>query len=161
MRFIAWLLALLGRERADIGRKGADGNPDVYLTRWTLLGQRFSGQRQKLFLHCFHRSDHEDIHDHPWPFWSLILWRGYWEVTREWDEDRAMYCRVRRWKWPGMLLRRSAEWQHRVEIPFGKKVWSLVWTGPKERSWGFWCSGTWRPWREHAAREEAGLPGCG
>lgn len=148
-RLIAWLLALLRRERFEIGRKGLDR----YLTRWTLIGQRFKGERGKLFLHWFHRGDAEDYnHNHPWDFWSLILWGGYFEITPS----------GRKWYGPGSLLRRPAEWQHRVELPDGRKCWTLVWTGPKRQSWGFICKdGRWIPWREHEANQTAGLPGCG
>jgi hypothetical protein len=158
-RFIGWLMRVLRRERHNISRKG----PPDYLTRWTLWGARFADRpRHNVYLHCFHRGDAESYcHDHPWPFWSLILWGGYWEWTREWDEEAAMYCQVRRWKWPGMLLRRPADWQHRVELPPGRRCWTLVWCGPKVRSWGFWCpAGNWIPWRQHQANQDAGGPGC-
>jgi hypothetical protein len=35
----------------------------------------------RMCLHVFHRSDADDLHDHPWPFVSVILWRGYTEIT--------------------------------------------------------------------------------
>jgi hypothetical protein len=158
LRAVTWLLALLRREHFVIGRAEAleDGRGEVpYLERWTLLGRRFEGS-QRLFLHCFHRSDRDDLHNHPWAFWSLILWGGYFEKTPE----------GRRWYRPLSLLRRPATWRHAVEIPEGRLVWTLVWAGPKVQSWGFFCDDgkgntTFRPWREHARREAAGLTGCG
>ena len=145
--WIERLLGWLGVERHDIGRKGLD----LYLTRWVLWGKRF-GDGCKVFLHWFHRGDAEPYdHDHPWPFWSLILWGGYYEWTGH----------VRIWYGPLSLLRRPANWHHRVELPEGHKCWTLVWTGPKERSWGFHCpGGKWIPWRQHQANQEAGGPGC-
>lgn len=147
-RFLLWLLTRLGVERHDIGRKGIG----TYLTRFVLRGLRF-GPGGKLFLHYFHRGDVEPYHhDHPWPFWSLILWGGYWEHTPK----------GKRWYGPGCLLRRPADWQHHVELPPGAHCWTLVWTGAKERSWGFWCPERgWIPWREHEANQAAGGPGCG
>jgi hypothetical protein len=149
-RFVRWLLSALRRERFNISRKGVP----TYLTRWTLLGARFgSERRRKLFLHCFYRGDFEPyFHDHPWPFWSLVLWGGYWEHT----------ATGRRWYGPLSLLRRPAHWAHRVELPPNQRCWTLVWAGRKERSWGFLCPGRgWIPWREHEANQHAGLPGCG
>ena len=145
---VGWLMRLLRREVFEIGRKGLDR----YLTRWTLWGRRF-GEGSKVFLHLFHRGDAEPyFHDHPWPFWSLILWGGYWE------ESEA----GRKWYGPGRLLRRPAEWRHRVELPPGRKCWTLIWCGVRVRSWGFWCPGTgFLPWRQHEANQSAGLPGCG
>jgi hypothetical protein len=150
------LLGWFGVERHDIGRKGVG----TYLTRWVLAGRRggnFNNRRngpgQKIFLHLFHRSDVEPyFHDHPFAFWSLILWGGYWENTPK----------GRKWYGPGSLLRRPATWQHRVDLPEGKKCWTLLWIGAKERSWGFHCPGVgFIGWREHADNEAAGLTGCG
>lgn len=133
--------------RYDISRPGVP----TYLTRWDVLGNRF-GAGLKLFIHLFHRGDAElYFHDHPWPFWSLILWGGYWEHTES----------GRSWYRPGRLLRRPAEWRHRVELPEGRRCWTLIWTGAKVRSWGFWCPRGFLPWRQHAANLDAGLPGCG
>lgn len=121
-----------------------------YLTRWDVLGNRFGG-KCKLFVHLFHRGDAEEyFHDHPWPFWSLILWGGYWEHTES----------GKRWYGPLRLLRRVAEWRHRVELPEGKRCWTLVWTGEKSRSWGFWCPNGFLPWRKHKENLDRGLPGC-
>lgn len=130
--------------RYDIGRLG-----DVYLTRWTVLGKRYSGQ-YRAFLHLFHRSDADALHDHPWSFITLILWGGYFEQTPKGT----------RWRPPGSLLFRPALWKHRVVIPPGKKALTLVITGPKKRSWGFYCEQSWRPWREHAKAEERTGNGC-
>ncbi len=165
-RFVAWILAWLGRERVDISTGTDEGNP--YLTRWTLLGRRTEG-RTRLFLHYFHRSDYaRAFHDHPWPFVSLILWPGYFENTpfeivpaaiEVWsapagtpfpgvhDTPSSGWARVatarashvRRWYGPLSILSRPAEWKHWVEIPKGAHCWTLVWTGEKTRSWGFHC----------------------
>jgi hypothetical protein len=143
--WLSWFLTKVLPERHDIGRQGSP-----YLTRWVLLGQRF-GPGQKLFLHCFHRSDSDAaLHDHPWNFWSLILCGGYWEHT----------ATGKHWYGPGRLLRRPATWQHRVELPPGKRCWTLFWTGSKVRSWGFWCPAGWIPWHQFVDREEHGLSGC-
>lgn len=146
-RLAEWLLDRLARERHDIGRKGLDR----YLTRWTVWGRRLGGGR-KVFVHLFHRGDAEPyFHNHPWGFWSLVLAGGYWEDTPG----------GRRWHGPGSLLRRPPDWRHRVEVPAGRRCWTLVWTGPKVQSWGFFCASGFIPWRVHQANQEAGLPGCG
>ena len=149
LRFVTWLLALLRREHFEITRAGAD----KYLTRWTLWGKRGDNYHSKLFLHYFHRGDAENYcHDHPWAFWSLILWGGYYEVTPN----------GRQWYGLGSFLKRPAEWQHRVEIPEGRHAWTIVWAGPKTRLWGFICPGKgWMYWQDHEFNIENGLPGCG
>lgn len=158
-RLVSWLMKKLGRERFDIGP------PDnVYLTRWTLLGSRFGKPNQhRLFLHRFHRSDNQTLHDHPWNFWSLLLWPGYYEH----QFNGVVRCdgvreTERRWYWPGTLLRRTAETCHRVELAPGRKAWTLVWTGPRVRSWFFHCNGNRPPvpYKEFLEREAHGN-GCG
>lgn len=160
LRIVSWLMRLLRREEWEIGRKGLPR----YLTRWTLFGSRFAHEpRHNVFLHCFHRGDAEPyFHDHPWPFWTLILWGGYWEYTPSSpDEAPAAGPQVGRWYGPLRLLRRPAEWRHRVELPEGRRCWTLIWCGPKVRSWGFWCPRTgYLPWREHQANQDAGGDGC-
>lgn len=127
---IEWLLKVLGRERFDIGRGDDDGD---YLTRWTLIGKRFTG-RYRVFLHRFRRSDLDTFHDHPWPFVSLIVAGGYHERTPK----------GRRWYGPGRILKRPATWAHKVEIAPGRECWTIVVTGLKVRTWGFHCPAGWR-----------------
>lgn len=105
---------------------GCDARGDAesaYFTRTTIIKCRFG----QLCLHHFHRSDSIDLHDHPWNFWTLILWRGYIEQTPN----------GRRRVWPGMILRRRAEHQHRVELVDEKPALTLVWMGRRVRDWGF------------------------
>jgi len=143
---------------------GTENSP--YLTRHTLL----EGKGGSLCLHVFHRSDREHLHCHPWDFWTLILWRGYNEVTP------AGTRRV----WPGMLLRRPATWRHRVELtredcefckgtgdgmcgdgPFGdcadcrgtgyrgRPAVTLLWKSKRIREWGFFLPTGWQDWRTY------------
>lgn len=147
------------RERFDIGRPG-DG---TYLTRWSVLGRRTQGD-WAVYLHRFRRSDGDDaLHDHPWPFVSLILAGGYWEHTA----DRSGVVR-RRWYGPGRVLVRPAGYRHRVELPSGRDCWTLILRGKKSASWGFWClsaagrlTGQFVPWRSFVDNLEAGALGCG
>lgn len=110
-----------------------------YLTRWTLLDTRWG----RVYLHVFHRSDADELHDHPWSFVSLILWRGYVEET-----PRGRFRR-----WPGSLAYRPASWRHRVDLIGGKPAVTLVVTGAPVRQWGFWTARGWQHWREYFAEK--------
>lgn len=129
-----------------------DGSP--YLVRWHLIDTERHG---RLYLHRFWRSDEDVLHDHPWAFWSLILWGGYVEVTPclPWGQWGL-------WHRTGSLLRRPATWRHRVVVPdrLRGRVWTLVWTGPKVREWGFWCPRGWISFHEHRARRAQTGEGC-
>ena len=126
---------------------------DAYLTRYCLIAGRFG----QIALHVFHRSDADEMHDHPWAFASLILWGGYNEVTPapKYDDDicgglRIQYRlieteRIR----PGRILFRKAEHRHRVELIDGKKAVTLVFMGPYVREWGFFTPQGWKRWKEY------------
>jgi len=161
---LKWWRARKFLRKYVIGRL-VDGYQQPYLTRYDILGTRFSNRWPKLFLHRFHRSDWDEaLHDHPWPFWSLILWSGYYEVTSGIVEDvfGPGIAEKKRWYRAGSLLRRPADWTHRVELAPGRegKTWSLVFAGKKSRSWGFHCPNGWVGWRDFIARTDNGEAGC-
>jgi len=153
------------------GCEGDSGQGDVYLKRYFILRnndadrsggirnapthsltRRRDGNGFQIYLHCIKRSDADrELHDHPWRFVSLILWRGYVEETGciyEHDE-----CADLSRKWPGMVLVRDTSWRHRVLIPWRKPAWTLVITSGKKRTWGFWRDGAFVPWRQFIAKK--------
>lgn len=97
-----------------------------YLHRWYVLRTK----RVSIFVHRFVRSDEDRaLHDHPWNFIVIPLWRG----CRE-HNDRGVRS-VR----PLFGTRfRGAEYRHRVELRDGKPAWSLFIRFAKRREWGFW-----------------------
>jgi hypothetical protein len=108
-----------------------------YLHRWYL----FRRQRFAIFLHKFVRSDEDRaLHDHPWGFIVLPIWRGYIEHT-----DGGCQRRV----WPLIGTRyRPATFRHRVELIDGQPAWSIFIRFKYLRSWGFWPGHFvhWRKW---------------
>lgn len=124
--------------------RGCEAHGDVeetYLMRAILIDSR----RGRLMLHWFKRSDADrEMHDHPWNFWTIMLWHGYVEHTPK----------GQRRLWPGMILYRPATHRHRVKLINRKPAVTLVWAGPKVRSWGFWEDGRFAPWREFFASKK-------
>ena len=123
------------KKKTIYGCEADDTSDSPYLTRTTLLETRFGN----VYLHYFHRSDRDDLHDHPWHFVSIILWRGYIEVTEGGKRSR---------KWPGMILFRRAAHRHRVELVGGRPAVTLIIRSPYVREWGFLCP-NWKSWREY------------
>lgn len=111
-----------------------DGYRDVYMTRWLLLSTKWFTIR----LHLFRRSDNDVMHDHPWPFISILLWRGYFEETPK----------GKRWYIPGSILYRPAVWIHKVILKNNLPCLTLCVTGKKVREWGFHCPERWKHWKE-------------
>lgn len=128
-------------ERPADERIGPESNP--YMLRWYLRQDR---ERGHVYLHHFLRSDDDRaLHDHPWPFSSLILDGAYREITPEGDTVAK----------PGdLVLRHRPELPHRIEL-LSSNVTTLVITGPKEREWGFHCPRGWVSWQDFGVR------GCG
>lgn len=130
------LLARLSR--FDVG----DGRGNVFFSRYDLIKTRWGS----VYLHEFFRSDSDRcLHDHPWPFLTIILRGGYYEEIRP-DQD-AYRGTLKLWRPPGYIGRYPAEHAHRIEIsPSRPRPWSLVFVGPKVRPWGFWTVTGWVAW---------------
>ena len=164
-RLFEYQLILAGCE-AD----SQDPNRPVYLKRYFLVTAsdpaRSAGQfhrpRVNLTVHrkiggqvllhkiCMSDGDRE-LHDHPWNFTSIILWRGYVEQTECPKCDRGL-CYLSTPKRPGMILRRAAEHRHRVLIGDGP-AWTLVFTSGRRKSWSFFRGAVAIPWREFISRK--------
>jgi hypothetical protein len=120
---------------------GADGDP--YLDRLRVVQTPLFG----LYLHHIHRADIEaDPHDHPWWFASIVLAGSYAELV--WpdkrDGSRARHRDRRRWS-----LRRMGLGSSHIITRVDGPLWTLVLTGPKRASWGFWRSGQFTPWKDY------------
>ena len=117
-----------------------DGTP--LLTRWILFRCYWFG----VFFHTFHRSDHDRaLHDHPWPFVTVILKNGYYEEHDQTDDGH----KLTEYQISGSILYRPALWRHRVILDQGKPSYSLVFVGPRIRHWGFHTPNGWCWWRQY------------
>jgi hypothetical protein len=136
-----WFPRLLsGQPHQIIG--GAD-NP--YMVRWYVIPRN---PVVNVYVHKFLRSDDDRaLHDHPWWFVSLMLRGRYDEVTESGVKRRRA----------GSIAYRPAEWRHRVRLlrvrgprlhpdmtpsTWEEPCWTLIVTGPRRRTWGFWCKNT-------------------
>lgn len=96
-------------------------------------------------IHEILRSDDDRaLHDHPWPYLTVILSGGYYEHTVD------AFGELSTWHGPGDVLYRSADFRHRLELfrPFWFGVGAhdararipavtLFITGRWQQSWGF------------------------
>lgn len=143
-------------------------NGQVYLDRLRILQTPWFG----LYLHRMDSPDPGfDLHDHPWWFASLILRGGYIEehaAAREAPAfallaDRYDTCRrgVER-KWPGGSLHSFPLTDcHRIVRLLRVPTWTLVLTGPRRRSWGFYQPEGFVDWRDYDAARRANLEARG
>lgn len=132
-----------------------------YLDRLRLIQTPMFG----LYLHRIHTPDTDrDPHDHPWWFASLVLSGGYTE--RVWDtpelRDRPPFAPRRRVRGRFSLRCLGRRRAHKITEVRGL-LWTLVLTGPRRSSWGFWTAGGYVDWRDYlkGQPEDAALWGGG
>jgi len=141
------LLTLLKPERGPDFVVGGKENP--YLLRWWLIPRnRFFN----VYLHKFMRSDDDRAeHTHPWAFNASWLLSGeYWE----WAHGIPSMRRA------GQVKFRWGASQHRIELTNGP-CWTLFFTGPVVRQWGFICPQGFVHWRKFTAPHDRGQIGRG
>ena len=100
---------------------------------WTEIGEKFTRYALwrtrwfNVYLHQLYAPNwHPQCHDHPWGFVAVLIRRGYLEETAH---------NLKRQR-PGFILFRPATFTHNVITPYGTS-WSVIFTTPKSRDWGF------------------------
>jgi len=107
-----------------------------YMERYWLIPYNRLGPAARI--HHILRSDNDRaFHDHPWPYVTIILRGGYWEVTPQYDSSGVYIREDRQWYGPGSVLMRRAKSWHRLELPEGQPAWTLFITGRRQQTWGF------------------------
>lgn len=145
------LLARLGRKRIVMDR--VENQP--YLERYYLFLRERNRFPFNIFLHKFLKSDPDDVHDHPWPFLTVILRGGYWEWTPQFDAQGRKTGEIACWYGPGSVRWASANQYHRVELDPNVTCWTLFMPGPKQRDWGFLVRNQWVQWEEYLKQRKS------
>jgi hypothetical protein len=128
------LLDKIGRKRIVMDRV----SNEPYLERYYLFLKDRNRFPFNIFLHKFLKSDPDDLHDHPWPYATLILKGGYWEWTPFYNSDTGRKIgELATWRGPGHFRISKATSYHRIEIDPEVTCWTLFMPGPKTREWGF------------------------
>jgi len=133
------LLNKLGRKRVIMDR--VDNEP--YLERYYVFLRDRTWFPFNVFLHKFLKSDPDDVHDHPWPYATLILKGGYYEWTPNFNEQGIKTSETRHWRGPGHFRICSANSYHRIELNPDVECWTLFMPGPQKREWGFLVKDNW------------------
>lgn len=122
-----------------IGRPG-----DVYLWRLCI----FTCPWFSVKLHRIMRADEtRDLHDHPWTFLSIVLFGWYREeLTCRPGERMRPRRKVGGWR---RFNFKRAEDLHTITYVSRRPVWTLVFTGPRRRNWGFLTPDGWVDAREY------------
>jgi hypothetical protein len=157
MKWFLNLLEKLDRKRIIKDRQ----SKEPYLVRYYLFLKDRKSFPFNIFLHQFLRSDPDDLHDHPWPYFTFILKGGYWEwrplitkimknesgLCNDPDQTVEVICGEEKiWRGPGHFRICKADSYHRIEVEPGVDCWTLFMPGPQKREWGFLTHMNW-DWR--------------
>jgi hypothetical protein len=129
---------------------GADLLEGPLMIRYRLIRVPWFG----VFVHHIFRPDADrDLHDHPWPFASFVIWGSYTEVYSL-VHDLVARARV---LLPQQHYRRHFSF-HRMPLNKAHMItqvepgtWTLVFVGRRQQDWGFYVQGGWVPWREYVS----------
>lgn len=114
-----------------------------YLLRLVILRTKRLGG---VMLHRIFKPDADrDLHDHPWPFVSIVLLGSYVERVR----GPLGELRDRRVRW---LNVKRAEDAHKI-LEVSPLCTTLVLHGPRCRRWGFHSPVGWIYWRTYLGLE--------
>lgn len=142
------LLDRLGRKRIVMDRV----NNEPYLERYYVFLSDRTWFPFNVFLHKFLKSDPDDVHDHPWPYATVILRGGYWEWVPQFNSQGEKIAEIRHWRGPGHFRVSSATSYHRIELMPDVECWTLFMPGPKQRDWGFLVRNQWIQWEQYLAQ---------
>ena len=139
MNFFLKFLERIGRKRIVMDRT----SDEPLLTRYYLFLKDRKWFPFNVFLHKFHKGDPGDVHDHPWPYATLILKGGYYEWTPIFNYDGKKIAERCAWRGPGHFRICSASSFHRIELDPAVTTWTLFMPGPQKREWGFLVNNKW------------------
>jgi len=116
---------------------------EPYLERYYLFLKDRNKFPFNIFLHKFLKSDPDHVHDHPWPYATLILKGGYYEYVPKFNEQGLKVGEHCHWRGPGHFRICKENSYHRIEIKPGVECWTLFMPGPQRREWGFLVNNKW------------------
>jgi hypothetical protein len=145
------LLDRLGRKRIVMDR--VENEP--YLERYYLFLRERERFPFNVFLHKFLKSDPDDVHDHPWPYATVILKGGYWEWIPHFDTVGRKTGEYQVWRGPGHFRISKANSFHRIELDPDITAWTLFMPGPKQRDWGFLVRNKWVQWEQYLKQRKS------
>ena len=147
------LFQRLGRYRIIMDR--VNGEP--YLERYYVFLRDRERFPFNVFVHKFLKSDPDDVHDHPWPFFTLILKGGYWEWIPVFNGHGNKVHEYAVWRRAGSFRFAKANSYHRIELDPAITCWTLFMPGIKQRDWGFLVRNQWVQWEQYLANRKAGV----
>lgn len=130
-------------------------NDEPYLERYYVFLKHRNRFPFNIFVHKFLKSDPDDVHDHPWPYFTVILKGGYWEWIPVFNLRGAKIHEYCVWRRPGSFRWASANTYHRIELDPEVTCWTLFMPGRKRREWGFLVKNQWVQWQDYLTQRQS------
>jgi hypothetical protein len=96
-----------------------------------------------VFLHKFLKSDPDEVHDHPWSYFTLVLKGGYREWIPQFNAEGVKTGEIGKWRGAGHFRFSRASSYHRIEVDPGVTAWTLFIPFAHTREWGFLVNNRW------------------
>lgn len=116
-------------------------NNTPYLLRHYLFLKNRKTFPFNIFIHKFIKGDEDDIHDHPWGFFHIILSGGYWEHITVNNDGETLSNGIKKvWRPPGHWNIATHKYKHKIELG-SEKPWTIFIPFRKLSTiepWGFW-----------------------
>jgi hypothetical protein len=122
----------------------------VYLRRLRIVQTPWFGN----YLHWIFTPDlDQDPHDHPWPFWTIVLRGGYdecrWKIRPCCVQGSLEHAEFSIHRWKRFSI-------HKVDMDEAHQIFSikpntttLVFVGRRRREWGFYTPDGFVDWRKY------------
>jgi hypothetical protein len=118
---------------------------EPYLERYYIFLKDRTTFPFNIFIHKFLKSDPDDLHNHPWAYFTFILRGGYWEYTKD----------SKVWYPPFTYRYAPANTFHRIELDSTKPpCWTLFIPGYKVQDWGFNTPEGWIQHEEYLQKKK-------
>ena len=144
-------MEMTGRKRIIMDNSGTK----PYMIRYYLLFKDRCCQDNcfNIFIHKIIRSDEDDLHDHPWGYFTFILSGGYWETIGDvgFDSENNEITKmttIRHWRKRFFMQKVSDTHIHRLELEkdentgYENPCWTLFIPFKRTREWGFYTTDT-------------------
>ena len=148
LKALTKFLTKIGRQRIILDRE----SNEPYLERYYVFLKDRTWFPFNVFLHKFLKSDPDDVHDHPWPYATLILKGGYYEWLPQFADNGNKIAEICVWRGPGSFRLRGADSYHRIELDPSIECWTMFMPGPQQREWGFLVNNKWIESEEHLSK---------
>lgn len=120
-------------------------DPSVtYLRRLRILQTPWFG----VYLHWIYLPDRDrDLHDHPWPFTSVVLRGGYTEEVMQPRVYKSVSVKKTHGRFSAHVM--HLDQAHQITRIESGTV-TLVLVGKRSRTWGFWTGDGFVPWHDYS-----------